>query len=394
MKNLWFQQLSGLVKVEVTGKGAERLINQLVRDGIFLSRIERTGGEHLSFYMPAKAVPALRQARRQHRVKIRFTERSGLPFAWKRARNRWGLMAGTLLFILVLTVLSNTVWKVEIVGAKPGTEEKIVRQLKMMGIERGKLQFFLAEPEEVQRKLAEKIDEITWVGVQTDGTTFRVQVVEKERPKADPPLSPRHLVAGKEAIIVEMYVERGQKMVSVNDYVSPGQILVSGLIGNEKEKRAVAAEGTVLGKTWYKTAAEIKMKTEFSVLSGEKMTAHAIKFWDFSLPIWGFQKDRYQQKKVERTEKPFHFLFWKLPVSYIKTTVRETEVHEKTYSVEEARKAGLEMAKKDLLSRLPEGAEIESEKILHEKLENGTFKLTVLFDVIENIAIGRPIHTN
>jgi len=69
-------------------------------------------------------------------------------------------------------------------------------------------------------------------------------------------------------------------------------------------------------------------------------------------------------------------------------------VHEKTYSVEEARKAGLEMAKKDLLSRLPEGAEIESEKILHEKLENGTFKLTVLFDVIENIAVGRPIHTN
>jgi hypothetical protein len=60
-------------------------------------------------------------------------------------------------------------------------------------------------------------------------------------------LSPRSLVAKKKAMVAKIYVEKGQPEVQVNDYVKKGQVLVSGLIGKEDNKKSIAAVGEVLG---------------------------------------------------------------------------------------------------------------------------------------------------
>ena len=38
-----------------------------------------------------------------------------------------------------------------------------------------------------------------------------------------------------------MFVEKGQSIVNVNDYVGKGQLLVSGLIGKEDKQEIVSA---------------------------------------------------------------------------------------------------------------------------------------------------------
>ena len=49
------------------------------------------------------------------------------------------------------------------------------------------------------------------------------------------------------------------------------------------------------------------------------------------------------------------------------------------------------MAREDIKSRLDEDASIKGEKVLHQSIDNGKVKLSVHFQIIENIAQGQPI---
>ena len=59
-----------------------------------------------------------------------------------------------------------------------------------------------------------------------------------------------------------MFVEKGQSIVNVNDYVGKGQLLVSGLIGKEDKPEIVPAKGVIKGKTWYKAKVEVPVKNQ------------------------------------------------------------------------------------------------------------------------------------
>ena len=51
MKNQWIEFYSGMVSVKVTGKGIERLINKLIRNGISIWNVRRHGSETVIFQM-------------------------------------------------------------------------------------------------------------------------------------------------------------------------------------------------------------------------------------------------------------------------------------------------------------------------------------------------------
>lgn len=98
--------------------------------------------------------------------------------------------------------------------------------------------------EKKQQQIQTKIDAITWVGVELNGTTFHFQVVEKNEPDKVEYYNPRHLVAKKKAVISKMFVEEGQPMVTINDYVKKGDLLVSGFIGQEGKVEVVFSNHT------------------------------------------------------------------------------------------------------------------------------------------------------
>ncbi|WP_062357005.1 sporulation protein YqfD [Bacillus kwashiorkori] len=394
MKNLWVRKLAGHITVKITGNGVERFINKLIREKIVIWNVKRLDYEAVTFQMFVKDFQKLREAKRYHPVKIAFVEKAGFPYFLKRLKKNNSFVIGTVLALLTIFILSNMIWHIEINGAQPETAFKIEQLLKEKGVKKGQLQFFLDSPEQIQQYITKQLDEITWIGVELKGTTFHFQVVEKERPEPPEKTSPQHLVAKKEAIIVDLFVEKGQPLVSVNDFVRPGQILVSGMIGKEEEPNIISAKGKILGKTWYKTETEIELKTTVSVLSGEKKVFHSFNLGSINIPLYGFKKPEYKKTEVETSKKSFKFLKWTLPISYTKKTIYEKEEYVKTYSEKEAKEMAKQLAKKDLLKTLPSNAKIVNEKILHEKVDNGKLKLSVIYDVIENIVKEQPIIEN
>src|SRR5690606_35191365 len=117
----------------------------------------------------------------------------------------------------------------------------------------GKFKFLVDDPLEIKSNMMEAIPEVTWVGFQFQGTKAILKVVEKTNPEMREKVSPRHLVAKKKAIIHDIFVEQGEPRVKPNQYVRPGELLVSGIIGSGENQQIVPAKGKVLGEVWYET---------------------------------------------------------------------------------------------------------------------------------------------
>ncbi|OIK16597.1 sporulation protein YqfD [Bacillus sp. MUM 116] len=391
MKNQWIEFLFGRVTVKVSGRGIERFLNALTRNGLLVWNVKRHGTETITFKMRLQDALKIRRFARKSECSISFLQRSGVPFLFKRLLKNSGFLAGAALFLLLILVLSNVIWGIEIKGAKPATEYKIRKELDKMGVKIGKLQFFVDNVEGIQRKLTNNISDLTWVGVELNGTTYHFQVVEKNEPKKPEKLVPRNLIAKKKAVITNMYVEDGQQVVNIHDHVEPGQLLVSGVIGMEGKTKTIAAKGEVWGETWYKSHVELPFETNFTVFNGKEKQKHYIKFGNFEIPVWGFGKPEFKKYETETVIHKIHFLKWELPISYENKTLREREEINRNYTEKQAEQIALDMAKKEIKSHLDEDAIIKDEKILHKSIKNGKVILDIHFKIIENIAIGQPI---
>jgi similar to stage IV sporulation protein len=391
MKNQWIEFFYGRVTVRVSGRGLERFINILTRNGLHIWNVKRHGTDTITFKMRLQDALRIRQYARKSECTISFLQRNGAPFLMRRLLKNSGFMIGAVTFLLLIFFLSNVIWGIEIKGAKPATEYQIRKELDKMGVKIGKVQFFVDNVEGIQRKLTNNIGALTWVGVELKGTTYHLQVVEKNEPKKPEVLSPQNLIAKKKAIIVKMFIEEGQKAVDINDHVEPGQLLVSGAFGQEDNPELVAAKGEVWGETWYKSHVELPLVSNFQVYSGKEKQKHSLLFWNLKIPIWGFGKPEFKKYETEENVHKIHFLKWELPISYIHTTMREREEITRTYTNKQAEDIALEMAKKEIKSHLDEDAIIKDEKILHKVNENGKVILDIHFKIIENIAVGQPI---
>lgn len=391
MKNEWTTYYTGYVVVKAHGNGTERLINQLIRQGIHVWNVRKIEVDTLEFYLRLSDVKRLRRVIRKSDCKVTFKLGKGAPFLWKRVWKNSGFLIGLFAFLICIFVLSNMVWGIEIHNAKPATEHAIRKELDAMGVQKGKFQFFIDDVDQIQRKLSDRIEALTWVGVELKGTTFHLQVVEKKQPKEIKATSPQHLVATKKAIIKEMFVEKGVSKVKINDYVQKGDLLVSGVIGTEKAPEIVPAKGIIRGETWYRVGVEIPLETNFSVFNGEEKTRYGLKFWDMNIPIWGFIKPTYPEMEEEVTNRPLRFLQWELPISYVEQTWRSKEDVTRKYTRQEAVKEAEKMARKDLEKKLGDEAEIIGENILRETVDNGKVNLSIHYQVIEEIAAGQPI---
>ncbi|OCA91151.1 sporulation protein YqfD [Bacillus sp. FJAT-27225] len=391
MKNAWAEFLTGKVTVKLTGKGLERFLNTLTRSGVLMWNVKRLGPETMMFTISLQDALKIHTLSRGRECKVTFIRRKGVPFLFKRLLKNSGFLIGGFVFFFMVMLLSNMVWGIEIKGAQPETEHIIRKELDKMGIKIGKPQFTLDNVEAIQRKLTDRVGAITWVGVELHGTTYQLRVVEKNEPKEPEYVSPRHLVAKKEAIIVNYFIEKGQRLFEVNDHVVPGQLLVSGLYGKEGEQEPVASSGEIWGETLYKAYVELPLNATFKVYNGEEKEKHSLQLGKVKVPIWGFGKPEFSEYEKETTAVPVKFLKWEMPISYVNTTYRESEIVKREYSKDEAMNNALDSAEKEIKKRIDEDAIIKGEKILHQSIANGKVRLSILYTVVENIAIGQPI---
>jgi len=391
MKNQWVSNLTGMVQVKVMGLGPERFLNECMRKGIPLKNVKKSGTNSITFTIELKDYKRIKNIPRKKEYKVYFIGRIGLPFEIRRAWKYFGFVLGIVGFLAVLFLLSNMVWRIDVKGASPEIEYKLRKELNELGVKTGASQFTLPTLQSIQKKLQDDNPLITWIGVQLNGTTFHFEVVEKHLPKPEQALRPRHIIAKEEAVISSMFVEKGKPLVTANDYVHKGQVLVSGIIGTEDHPQIVSAVGKVIGEVWREELVSIPLNTSFTVLTGEKKNRYYIGTSQHKIKFWGFDKNKFTSFEKERNAYQFKFLKWKLPLFFTKESIFESEEIVRTYSKEEAVEVGKQTGRSDLMKKLSDDAKILQEKVLHESLDNGKVNLRIYYKVLEDITKTKTI---
>ncbi len=391
MKEYIREIFSGYVRVKVIGSYSELFINRCIEYKIPIWDIVRVDKDTIILSLYIADIRKIRPHLKRTRCKLRIHERKGFPFLLKRIIYSRGFLTGAISSLLLIFILSNMVWSVTVNGATPEVEHKLKQVAIDLGVKRGKFIFQLPSNQELQRQITESLEEITWVGVKRSGTTYHFEVVQKQLPEKQLTPSPRHIVAKKKAIVTKMYVEEGQAQVEENDYVKPGQLLISGFIGKEDKSQLVPARGEVFGRTWYVSSVSIPLSSEFDTNTGLGQTAYSIGMFGFHIPIWGFVKPEFNKFETIIHETNLRFLKWELPVSFQTKTRLEIKEVTRTYTKSEALDVARSVAREDILSETSKEAEIKKEKILHQEVENGKVNVKIHFEVIEEIGKDIPI---
>jgi similar to stage IV sporulation protein len=230
-----------------------------------------------------------------------------------------------------------------------------------------------------------------WVGVHISGTHLTIKIVESTVPDKLPLMNPRNLVASKNALITEIMAIKGRPVVKPNMYVRKGDLLISGIIGMEPNTQIVVATGTVKGLIWYTSNIEVPLIKTYKVYSGESHNRSYLVLGTRALQLTGYGKPTYSQSEIIPERKTLQWRSYSLPIGWLYEKVMEVNYVNQPISYEEAKSSGLRQSRLDLLSGLGKESRIVSEKILHQKTENGKVYMEVLFEVEESIIEEQPI---
>ncbi|KQY87409.1 sporulation protein [Paenibacillus sp. Root52] len=391
MKQPSLYKLRGAVRITVTGGDIEGLINLLAVQGLEVWNLRARDGRRADMNILLPDFFKLRPLLKRTGCKVKVTHRRGFPFFVARLLKRKFFLGGMLFFIAALFALTSMVWNVEVKGNVKIPTDEILAAAQKEGLYPFQWSFRLPSQDKLSRQLALTLPDVTWVGVTKEGTNVTIQVVESAQPKREPLMNPRHLISKSDAVVTQIYAEQGRPVVQENMRVKKGQVLISGILGDEENTENVVAKGDIRGLVWREYQVEVPLIQKLNTMTGESKERFYIVLGKWAVQLWGYGKVPFNSYETSSNHDPLTWRSFSLPMGWLTETDRETRAHEVQQSVEWAKSKGLEGARNDIIAKNGKETKIISEKILHEKKENGKVYMKVLFEVEESIAEELPL---
>ncbi|WP_110932126.1 sporulation protein YqfD [Paenibacillus bouchesdurhonensis] len=387
MKSSVLSRLRGSVTIIVRGQHLEQLINELAKEGIEIWNVRPLPERKMEMNIQLDDYFALRPLLKRTGCRMSVKRRIGVPFLLNRLWRRKIFIAGFALFIAIIFALSSLVWDIEVQGNEEISTEDVLLAARAEGIYPFQWIFRMPKQDKLSAELTRKLPGTSWVGVSRSGTRITIQVVEATRPKEEELHSPSHLVSNSDAIITHIYAERGQPEVKKHDRVRKGQVLIAGVQGNSY----VVAKGEIKGSVWHEYNIEVPLVRKQNAYTGEKKVKGYLFFGKTAIQITGYGSVGFAHFQTLSEIDPLTWRSLKLPIGWMSEKLLETTEIQLKISEKKAKEDGIERALRDIHAKHGVESKIMSQKILHEKSDNGKVYMKVLFEVEQNIAEELPI---
>ena len=353
----------GYVRITVEGYYIERFINICTTNKILIWNLKREKGVKLHLNIGIQDFYRAIEVAKKLKCKVKIEKKRGIPFIINKYRKRKVFLISLIIILVALYVSSNYVWNIEVQVEDNLKLENIENDIQEVGLRTG-MRKNKVNIEEIVNKIRLKRNDISWIGINLDGTNAIVKVVKaKEAPEIINEKEFCNIVAKKAGTITEIIAQNGTAQVKVGDNVETGQILIQGTMeGKYTGIRYVHSLGEVKAIVKYTKTIQIPLKEERNVETGNKETKYKINFNKFQINFYKtLSKFKiYDTIEEEKKFKVFSNLY--LPISVTKITNRELENNLKQYTIEEATEKGT----KQLETQIE--AEIEEKKnILRKK---------------------------
>ena len=317
-------QLRGSVKINARGRDLYGFINavhesriscfrQYVRRGSFCAEIYRSD------------LGRLGDIAAEHGVELTSYEYDTLSSEVIRRRRRFGLVLGIVLVIAASVYFSGTVVTIDIQGNETVSDEVILAALDELDVRRG-TPFRRINYISCENNLQMMVEGLSWAGMHRTGHRLVVEVTEViEKPEMRRSRIPCNLVAAHEAEIVGVSVLDGQLMHKVGDYVMRGDMLVSGVTGDDTGHTTLHhALGTVTGIYREEAVFTGTFEQERLVPTGRTDTRRRLRLFSLDIPLY-LGKNGYELRGEECAVKPLRAFGKTLPISVARYRYSELE---------------------------------------------------------------------
>ncbi|MFD2612747.1 sporulation protein YqfD [Paenibacillus gansuensis] len=391
MKSQAVASVLGYVTIRVVGRDPEGLLNQAVSAGMSVSNIQPLDARELEMDILLKDFFRLRPLAKRTGCLVRIRKRHGFPFFLRKLERRKWFAAGIFVFLAGLYALSSLVWQVNITGNDRLAKEDILAAARKQGIYPYQWKFRMVDTSVIAKKLTNDLPGVTWIGIEIRGSQVNLRIVEAEQPEKKPLQSPRNLVSTADAVVTEIFAEKGRPLVKVNSHVRKGSILIKGIYGDEENQEAVVAEGKVRGLVWHEFNIVSPLTQKFKVYTGAVKERSYVVIGSKALQITGYGKLPFDKYETHTTIQKAAWRGYGIPAGFMKEKLMEVRYDVQKLDRPAARAIGLNSARAQILARTELEPKIVAEKILHDKTENGKVYMKVLMEVDQLISAEQSI---
>lgn len=244
-----FHLIFGCVCFTASGGFAERFINVCTAKGIQLWGI-RKKSYGLTACTTIEGYKKIINAARASGMKVRIKKKVGLPFVIRKYESHTGLFVGFFVVLLILSIMSNHIWVVNIHGNTTVDSEKIADVFSDAGLSIGvrKNKF---DASDINSDAVLSIGELSWASINIDGSVAEIEVREAmHRPSLEKYYGTSNIVACKDGQVEIIEPYKGAAAVKGGQTVMEGSLLVSG-ISRVKSGMSVFndADGYIVART-------------------------------------------------------------------------------------------------------------------------------------------------
>ncbi|MBQ9673121.1 MAG: sporulation protein YqfD [Ruminococcus sp.] len=328
--------LRGYVTFSAKGNFTERLINIISNKGmLYWDILPEKGGVTLS--MPIKDYKNLHHYLYGKGIRTKIKSRHGLPFIKQKYKNRVGILVGGLLFAVILILLSNFIWIINVKGNNEIPDSRVIQVMRDNGFYEGVFSGSI-DVKSLEHKIIGEIPEIRWMSINITGCKADIEIKEGYKvPKIVEKNKICNVKSKRDAVITEIRVSGGTARTKVGSAVIKGQLLISGVTVSEDGKsRLVHADGEVYGRTKYEKTFKVPKSSVVNNPTDNVMVRRRCNIFWLSFPL-DFKPITYDVYKSITKKEALNINGTDLPLSLTEQYV--TEMERKESSLKENKKA-------------------------------------------------------
>ena len=387
--------LRGYVIIRVEGLTLEKFINLAIARNIYLWDIVRVDYITLESKVGIKGFKELREVVKRVGCKASIVEKKGYPFFIHRFKYRKMLGFGFIIAIGIVIFLTSIIWSIDINGNEAASNEEILEHLESIGIEPGIFKMKV-DTKKIKNHLLKRIDYLTFVSAEMKGTRLVLEIKESEdRPEMVNKDFPCNIVADKKAVIEKIVAKNGKSVVKKGDIVIEGQILITGLIQDERMEKPllVHSEGEIFGRTWYnKEISEPIVKT-IKEETGRLHTTKEIKIGNKRIHLISGEIPFENYIEEIDAKKIIDWKAFSLPLEIIEHKYKEVKVKKVTQNVDALKQRVSVIGVQDMMKELSEDARVISKDVQYS-IQDNVLITKITIEVIEEIGRKQKINNS
>ena len=274
----------GSVRLEVTGDFPERFLNLCAQRGTAFWAVEWPNSHTLRLTVAWRDRRGLEELAQRTGCVIQEGRKGGVPPCRLRFRRRYALLAGLILAVAAVCLLSRFVLVIEVEGNERVATQVILAELRRQGLRPGVYGPSLAV-RDISNNILLQLDDLSRMSVNLHGIRAHVLVRETvPKPELLDETILGDIVAEAPGIVTHIEAWSGDAAVEEGATVVPGDVLIRGSIQmdppqwseNPIQWMPVRAMGKVEGRTWRTLTASIPLTAQGKAYTGEEVTRWSV----------------------------------------------------------------------------------------------------------------------